>query len=252
MEWELIWSDEFDKDGLPDTDKWQYEETGPVKNEAFELFQNYTASRTENARCEKSCLVLEARKEKYNDSRYTSASLFSNTSWKYLKIEARAKLPKGVGIWPAIWMLPEGFTGEGWPQCGEIDIVEHIGQKPGEIYFNVNTGSFNIMMGTAKGKHLHINDLYDEFHKYSIEWTEEKMGFFLDDTLTFEFKKESNDINDWPFDKPFFLKLMLSVGLLYDFNDGGSEVDDAIFPAQMVVDYVRIYKYKLTEVREGS
>jgi beta-glucanase (GH16 family) len=246
MEWELIWSDEFDIAGLPDPDKWDYEVSGPLKNEAYELFQNYTASRIENTRCENSCLVLEARKEIYKGSLFTSASLFSKAAWRYVKIEVKAKLPKGVGIWPAIWMLPEGFNGEGWPSCGEIDIVEHIGQKPGEIFFNVNTGTYNIVLGTAKGKHLYCHDLYDEFHKYKIEWTEESIQFFMDDFLTFDFQKEKDDIEVWPFDKPFFLKLMLAVGLLNDFNDGGDKVDDSIFPAKMFIDYVRIYKYKKT------
>lgn len=246
MEWELIWSDDFDNEGLPDPDKWDYETTGPLKNEEFELFQHYMASRIENTRCEKSCLVIEARKEKYMDSLFTSASIFSKTAWKYVKIEVKAKLPKGVGIWPAIWMLPEGFSGEGWPNCGEIDLVEHIGQKPKDVFFNVNTGTYNIMMGTAKGRHFHIDNLYDEFHTYLIEWTTGEIRFFMDDNLTFEFQKESNDVNDWPFDKPFFLKLMLAVGLLNDFNDGGTEVDYSVFPGQLLIDYVRIYEIKKT------
>src|SRR5258706_4896218 len=142
--WEIIWSGEFNYRGLPDPDKWDYEVTGPIKTEGFELFQHYTSLRMENARCEGGCLIIEARKEPYKDAAYTSASLLSKVAWKYGKIEVRAKLPGGRGIWPAIWMLPEGFNGEGWPSCGEIDIVEHIGQKEKEVFFNVNTGAYNI------------------------------------------------------------------------------------------------------------
>ena len=241
--WQLIWSEEFDNSELPDSDKWAYEVSGPIKTEAFELFQTYTDSRIENSRCENACLVIEARRELFENSSYTSASLFSKMAWKYGKIEVKAKLPKGVGIWPAIWMLPEGFDGEGWPSCGEIDIVEHIGQKPNEVFFNVNTGAYNIMMGTAKGKHIYCKTLYEEFHVFKIEWTDRNIRFFMDDELTFDFEKESNDTEVWPFDKPFYLKLMLGVGLLSDFEEDNKEVDQSIFPQQMLIDYVRVYKY---------
>jgi len=240
--WELIWSDEFDGSGLPDAGKWAYETSGPIKTEAFELFQTYTANRLENARCEKGVLIIEARKELFKDCNYTSASLFSKAAWKYGKIEVRAKLPYGIGIWPAIWMLPENFDGTGWTSCGEIDIVEHIGQHPNEVFFNVNTGAYNIMDGTAKGKHILCNELYDAFHLFSIEWNVQHIRFFMNGEQTFEFLKENDEEEVWPFDKPFRLKLMLAVGLLYDFADGIKEIDTSLFPKQFLVDYVRVYK----------
>jgi len=240
--WELVWEDGFDTTGSPDPEKWNYEISGPLKTEAFELFHNYIAKRKENSRCENSCLVIEARKENYNGTRFTSASLFSRSAWKYVRIEVKAKLPYGTGIWPAIWMLPEGFDGEGWPSCGEIDIAEHIGQKVQEVFFNVNTGAYNIVNGKAKGKHLYITDLYTRFHVFRIDWTAESIQFFMNDELTFEFQKESNDPEVWPFDKPFYLKLMLAVGLLYDYGDGIKEVDTTVFPQQLLIDYVRVYK----------
>jgi beta-glucanase (GH16 family) len=240
--WQLIWSDEFDNEGLPDPRKWDYEISGPLQTEAFELFQQYTASRLENARCENGLLVIEARKELFENSSYTSASLFSKTAWRYCKIEVRAKFAKGRGIWPAIWMLPQGFNGEGWPECGEIDIIEHLGQKPNDIFFNVNTAAYNIMDGTAKGMHSFCESLYEKFHVYTIEWTEQNIQFFMDDVLMFDFIKENPEDAYWPFDKPFYLKLMLGVGLLYDFNDGIKEVDDSVFPQQMLIDYVKVYK----------
>jgi len=151
-------------------------------------------------------------------------------------------LPYGTGIWPAIWMLPEGFDGEGWPSCGEIDIVEHIGQKPKEVFFNVNTGACNIVNGKAKGNHFYCEDLYKRFHVFKMNWTDESIQFFMNDELKFEFRKESSDPEFWPFDKPFYLKLMLAVGLLYDYGDGIKEVDTSVFPQRLLIDYVRVYK----------
>lgn len=241
-DWEVIWEDEFDTPGLPDPGLWDYETSGPIKTEAFELFHQYTAKRTENTRCENSCLVIEARKENYDNKWFTSASLFSTSAWKYVRIEVKAKLPHGTGIWPAIWMLPEGFDGQGWPSCGEIDIVEHIGQKPKEVFFNVNTGVCNIVNGKAKGKHFYCEDLYNQFHIFRMDWTEENIQFFMNDELKFEFHKESIDPEVWPFDKPFYLKLMLAIGLLYDYEDGIKGVDTSVFPQRLLIDYVRVYK----------
>jgi len=241
-DWKLVWQDEFDTPGLPNAEKWDYEISGPLKTEAFELFHTYTERRIENARCQNSCLVIEARKENFNDSKFTSASLFSKSAWRYVRIEVRAKLPYGAGTWPAIWMLPEGFNGEGWPSCGEIDIVEHIGQKPKEVFFNVNTGAYNIVNGQAKGKHSYSDDLYTDFHIFRMDWLEQSIQFFMNDALKFEFHKEGNDEELWPFDKPFYIKLMLAVGLLYDYADGIKKVDTSVFPQQLLVDYVRVYR----------
>jgi beta-glucanase (GH16 family) len=239
--WQLLWSDEFAYNGLPDSEKWGYEVGPPLKSEAFELFQYYTSSRIENARCENGYLIIEARKEDYKATNYTSASLVSKAAWKYGKIEVKAKLPKGRGIWPAIWMLPENFKDNEWPNCGEIDIVEHIGQRVNEIFFNVNTGAYNIIMGTAKGKHLYCNNLYDQFHIYKIEWTTKGISFYMNNEKVFCYAKENENTDVWPFDKPFYLKLIVAVGLLNDFPGADRGIDDSIFPQRMLVDYVRVY-----------
>jgi beta-glucanase (GH16 family) len=118
-----VWRDEFDTEGLPDASRWDYE-VGFVRNKERQF---YTRRRPENARVEKGMLVIEARREVYENAQYTSASLTSRGNWRYGRLEVRAKLPKGRGTWPAIWTLGTNIRDVGWPACGEIDIMEHVG-----------------------------------------------------------------------------------------------------------------------------
>ena len=136
-EWELVWSDEFNYKGLPDKTKWDYEEGFVRNNES----QYYTRARPENASVEGGVLIIECRKERFQPENhppvaYTAASLttLNKESWQYGRIEVRAKLPHGKGVWPAIWMLGTNISEVGWPACGEIDIMEFIGKEPGNIY----------------------------------------------------------------------------------------------------------------------
>ena len=146
--WRLVWSDEFDYTGLPDPKKWDYEEGFVRNNEA----QYYTRARKENARVENGMLVIEGRKEKFpvpqassggkgrQFADYTAASLITlnKADWKFGRIEVRAKLPQGRGVWPAIWMLGSNIRQVGWPACGEIDIMEFVGHTPGFVHATVH------------------------------------------------------------------------------------------------------------------
>ena len=168
-EWKLVWSDEFNKAGLPDAAKWDYE-TGLVRNHERQF---YTRARRENARVENGMLIIEARKEKYRSpstepaarseqegrekldhqgADYTSASLTTSgkAAWTYGRIEVRAKLPSGRGTWPAIWTLGTNIDKAGWPSCGEIDIMEFVGFEPGIIHANIHTRKYNHVMKPAK------------------------------------------------------------------------------------------------------
>src|SRR5215469_12052083 len=141
-DWKLVWSDEFDKPGLPDSTKWGYE-TGFVRNHEKQF---YTGGRRENARVENGTLIIEARKEQYKDAEYTSASLTTQgkASWAYGRIEMRAKLPTGRGIWPAFWMLGTGHgKGVKWPDCGEIDIMELVGFHPETVEAHCHTAKYS-------------------------------------------------------------------------------------------------------------
>lgn len=237
--WKLAWNDEFEYSGLPDNSKWSYElgGNGWGNNE----LQYYTEKDTLNAEVENGLLKITARKQTREDKQYTSARLLTRNKaeFKYGKIEVRAKLPAGKGTWPAIWMLGTNIDKVGWPKCGEIDIMEHVGFEKDSIFGTVHNESYNGMKGTQKVKGHVINNPYDSFHVFSIEWTPEKIDFMMDNQVYNHFVNEHKTINEWPFDQPFFLILNLAIG-----GDWGGKygVDNDVFPASMEVDYVRVYK----------
>jgi beta-glucanase (GH16 family) len=247
-DWKLVWSDEFEKAGAPDPEKWNYELGFVRNNEA----QYYTRDRRENARVENGMLVIEARKERLDlpasgpgtgkkgakAINYTSASLITRgkASWTYGRIEVRAKLPTGRGTWPAIWML--GVSG-GWPAGGEIDIMENVGFDPDAIHANVHTKKYNHVMRTNKGAKITVAKPYEDFHVYAVEWHPDHMDFFVDKNKYFTFKNEGTGADAWPFDKPEYLILNIAIGGAWGGQKG---IDDSIFPQKMHVDYVRVYQ----------
>lgn len=175
--WELVWADEFEVEGLPDSSRWNLEE-GLIRNQEA---QYYTRGRAENARVEDGMLVIEARKEPYRGAHYTSASVTTagKASWLYGRIEVRAKLPSGRGMWPAIWMLGTRIEQVGWPASGEIDIMENVGFDPNVIHGNVHTTAFNHAIGTNKGARIVVPDPDEEFHVYAVEWYPTRIDFFV-------------------------------------------------------------------------
>ncbi|MCU7552168.1 glycoside hydrolase family 16 protein [Chitinophagaceae bacterium LB-8] len=245
----LVWSDEFNYSGLPDSTKWGYDEGshGWGNNE----LQYYTVNRKENARVENGHLIIEARKEKFGKANYTSARLVTKGKgdWKYGRVEVKAKLPKGKGMWPAIWMLPTQWVYGGWPNSGEIDIMENVGYMPDSVFGSVHTKSFNHILGTQTTKGLWLNDLSSAFHIYAIDWDEQKVDFFVDDQKYLTFYNNKTGKDAWPFDQSFHLLLNIAVGG----NWGGKYgVDDAIFPQKMEVDYVRVYAPAPVPATKGS
>jgi len=252
-DWKLVWSDEFDRDGLPDPAKWDYE-TGFVRNNES---QYYVRSRKENSRVENGTLIIEARREAmdnpgYNasgDARarraaqvaaYTSASLHTRgiAAWTYGRIEVKAKLPKGRGAWPAIWMLGTDRQA-GWPACGEIDIMEFVGYEPGVIHANVHTKKYNHAIKTGRGDKITITDASDAFHLYAVEWYPDRLDFFVDDRKYFTCSNDGSGPDAWPFDKSQYLILNLAIGGAWGGQKG---IDDTSFPQRYVIDYVRVYQ----------
>jgi len=234
----LVWSDEFNYSGLPDRTKWGYDtgHSGWGNNE----LQYYTAKRIENASVANGLLTIKAIKENYQGADYTSARLVTKgkASWRYGRIEVRAKLPYGRGIWPAIWMLSADKTYGEWPRIGEIDIMEHVGYNPDSVFATIHTGAYNHTIGTQKGQAFACKDLSAAFHVYALEWTEKKISIFIDSNKYFEFDNEGKGAAVWPFDKKFFLLLNIAVG-----GDWGGKmgIDNSIFPQEMQIDYVRVY-----------
>jgi beta-glucanase (GH16 family) len=229
------WQDEFDRDGLPDRGRWDYE-VGFIRNNER---QYYTRDRLENARVENGVLIIEARRERFQNADYTSASLTSRASWTYGRIEVRAKLPKGRGTWPAIWTLGTNIREVGWPQCGELDIMEHVGFDPGRIHANIHTRAYNHVQGTNKGGSVMISGVDDEFHVYEALWTPQQIAMSVDGRRYFTFEKEPGGAAVWPFDQPQYLILNLAIGGTWGGRQG---IDDSAFPARFLIDYVRVYR----------
>ena len=235
--WRLVWADEFDRPGLPDPSRWTYEE-GLVRNREA---QYYTRARRENARVEDGMLVIEARKEPHGQAQYTSASVTTEgrASWRYGRIEVRAKLPQGRGIWPAIWTLGANHRQVGWPMTGEIDIMEFVGFDPDTIHANVHTAAFNHRDKTGKGAKLHVPRPFERFHVYAMEWTKERIDVSVDGATYFTFRNTGGGEREWPFDAAQYLILNVAVGGAWGGQRG---IDDGIFPQRFYVDYVRVYQ----------
>ncbi len=238
--WQLVWSDEFDYSGLPDPAKWGYD-TGAGGWGNNEL-ENYTADRTENARVENGTLILEARRDWHDGIEYSSARLVSRDKgdWLYGRIEIKAKIPLGQGLWPAIWMLPTDWEYGGWPASGEVDIMESFalgGIKPTQVEANVHTQAYHHSIGTNKGAAITtLSNIEDNYHVYGVSWFEDYMVFDVDGQEYFTFDNEGT-WEAWPFDKRFHLIMNIAVG-----GSLGTTPDPNIFPKQMTVDYVRVYQ----------
>ena len=237
--YKLTWSDEFNADGLPDTTKWGYDVGGNGwgNNE----LEYYTDAGSENARVLNGNLVIEARKEKYNGRNYTSARLLTKNKaqWTYGKFQIRAKIPRGIGTWPAIWLLSANEPLH-WPDDGELDIMEEVGFNPNVIYGTAHNKLYNGANGLQKGGNTLIADAQDSFHVYAIEWTDKKVTWSVDSIDYFSYS-DPGMAGGWPYNNDFFMILNIAVGG----NWGGSHgIDDTIFPQQMLIDYVRIYQRK--------
>lgn len=243
----LVWSDEFNYTGLPDPSKWGYD-TGNGGFGNNEL-QNYTESRLENARVENGSLVIEARKDWYQNIEYSSARLVTKNKgdWLYGRIEVKAKLPgAGRGTWPAIWMLPTDWEYGGWPRSGEIDIMENVGYDPNVVHGTVHTEAYNHTKNTQLAGKVEKTNYHTEYHIFAINWSEDKIDFFIDDELYFTHVKHGG-IDEWPFDKRFHLILNMAVG--GDWG-GAQGVDSNIWPKRMEVDYVRVYDQPIIQEPE--
>lgn len=232
----LVWYDEFDYEGLPDKTKWNFEE-GLVRNNEP---QYYTKERLKNAKVTNGNLVITALKEDFEGAKYTSASI--NTQGKFGftfgRVEVRAKLPSGKGVWPAIWTLGTNIDRIPWPSSGEIDIMEYWGHNPNSIHANVHTGDYNHTKGTGRGGKIIYEKPWEKFHIYAVEWYTDRLDFYFDDKLYYSCKKKGEGIGEWPFVAPQYLLINLAL------IGGQPGIDDSIFPAEYLIDYVRIYNLK--------
>ena len=234
--WKLVWNDEFDGETI-DTGKWRFETGGHGwgNNE----LQYYTDSES-NSYLEDGKLIIQALKETYNGNDYTSARINSIDGWFFKRIDVKAKLPYGIGTWPAIWMLPDDwiYGNYSWPDNGEIDIMEHVGSNMGYVHASIHCDAYNHKDGTQKSASTFCSDVASKFHVYSIDWRLNKIDFYFDDELILTFEKSGISWEIWPFDHPFHLLLNIAIGGSW----GGSEIDNSAFPCSMEIDYVRVWE----------
>lgn len=239
--YKLVWQEEFNESatGLPDTEKWWYEtaEPGWVNNE----LQTYIAGRKGDiVTADVSDGTLKIRAIKDGDRVY-SARVNTNEGWTYGYFEARLKLPRGKGTWPAFWMMPTVWSG--WPDGGEIDIMEHVGCVPTEVSSSIHCKEYYHAIGTQKTAAKKIATVMDEFHVYALEWTEEYIKTYVDGVQLFYYNPDNysagRNERTWPFNKPFQLKLNLAWG-----GDWGGMygVDESCLPATYEIDYVRVFQ----------
>ena len=226
----MIWSDEFDGTQLSSS-KWGYDlgaNNGWGNNE-----KEYYTDRTDNSFVSDGTLKIILKKESYQGSSYTSARLLTKGkfSFKYGTIKVRAKLPAGGGTWPAIWMLGDNISSVNWPACGEIDIMEHLGNQLNKIYGTLHyTGHSG---GSAEGGTTMITNATTDFHIYSLEWSPATIKFFVDDALYYS----HGNSGTLPFNQTFFLILNVAMG-----GNFGGAIDPNFTSGTMEIDYVRVYQ----------
>ena len=234
QERKLVWEEQFNGSEL-DTSVWNFElgngcpdNCGWGNNER----QFYTKV---NHRLENGKLIITARER---DSSYTSTRITTKgkKEFKYGRMEARAKLPTGQGIWPAFWMLGADIGEVGWPDCGEIDIMEYVGREPHTAYTTIHTRATH--GENASSEKTTLPNIEEGFHIYAVDWTADAIKFYVDDDLLYTYAPEEHTKAVWPFDQPFFFLINIAVGG----NFGGPEVDDSIFPQEYIVDWVKVYQ----------
>ena len=236
-----FWNEEFDGETI-DTSKWTYD-IGTGSNGWGNNEKEYYTSRKDNAYIKDGVLHICAKKEDYEGQKYTSARMLTKGkfAFKYGTVEARIALPTGKGIWPAFWMLGENFDTVGWPACGEIDIIEAVNSE--NIVYGTNhwaNGSEYATYGNNTGNYRDQKHEMDitQFHTYKFTWDEKYIRMFVDEFMYHEILIENSTGDTEEFHKPFFFLLNVAVAG----NWPGFEVDDAQFPNEMLVDYIRVLK----------
>ncbi|MGY2733878.1 glycoside hydrolase family 16 protein [Sphingomonas sp. UYP23] len=235
------WSDEFDGQIL-DASKWRFDTDRNKAGWYNHEKQYYARARPENTRLEHGHLVIEARRESLSSAAdwggqaYTSAKLVARRQGRYGFYEIRAKLPCARGTWPAIWMLPDRG---GWPDAGEIDIMEMVGHDPTIAHATLHTALFNHAKGTQRGAQQTVPTSCTQFHRYQMDWRADAITIGVDDHAFMRVRNDqAGGRGAWPFDTPFRLILNLAVG--GDWG-GAKGIDDAALPQRIEVDYVRVW-----------
>jgi beta-glucanase (GH16 family) len=246
QEWKLVWSDEFDGTTLNDavwtTVDWP---PGYVNGEEQRYVPGHDQT-GKNIRLENGKLVIEARRE--TNGQITSGRINSQgkKSWKYGKFECSAMLPAGLGTWPAIWSMPDNSPYGGWPDCGEIDIMEFFGKSPDTVQFSVHCNKYVHTKGTQKHAYLRLPGVCTGYHTYAMEWYPDSICGFADGKKYFSFPNEHTGWQVWPFDQNFHWILNLAMG---GANFAGP-IASTTLPCRFYVDYVRVYSHQTVDVEK--
>lgn len=229
---ELVWADEFDGNGAPDEANWSYNTGRGNEGWGNGEAQYYTDS-NDNVRVEDGLLKITAKREDFGGAQFTSGRITSEDKFEFTngRVEVRAKLPTGGGTWPAIWLLGEDYATNTWPGCGEIDIMEHVGNQQDEIFSSLHFP--DNFAGDAITRSTTVPGVSDEFHVYAVNWSPDFITFFVDDE---EYHTFANN-PDLPFNSDFFLILNVAMGGTF-----GGEIDPAFTESTMEIDYVRVYQ----------
>ncbi len=236
--WRLAWSDEFDGPAgqLPDPANWVFDIGTDWGNNQLE----YDTDRPENVSLDgNGNLAITAREESYMGSAYTSGRIKTQGLFEqaYGRFEARIRLPSGQGIWPAFWLLGNDIDSVGWPECGEIDIMEYRGQEPGIVLGTIHGPGYSASAGVS-GRYALQGSRFDAgFHTFAIEWREDGIDWFVDDSL-YHSVDHADPEGRWVFDHPFFILLNVAVGGGFV----GPPDASTTFPQSMLVDWVRVYR----------
>jgi len=244
----LVWADEFDTDGAPNPEHWNFE-IGDGTKQGIPGWGNnelqYYTDRPQNVKVENGVLLITARQESFEGNNYTSARLTTQNLFeqKYGRYEARIKVPYGKGYWPAFWLLGNDCDVNPWPACGEIDIMEYLGDEPTSVFSTIHGPQYSGAESISKEFSLE-NDRFDTgFHVYGMEWSPNRINFYVDDVLYHsltpeDVDEETNGTGNWIFnDRAFYIILNVAVGG----NLPGNPNSETVFPQSMVVDYVRVY-----------
>lgn len=236
----LVFSDDFNYKGVPDSTKWTFEE-GYVRNGEIQYY-----TKGENAWCTDSTLIIEARADNRviagDTCQVTSSSLTTQGkhAWKNCYVEVRAKIPSFRGSWPAIWMMPALSQYGDWPKSGEIDILEHVGYEPENIHFAAHSERYNHMRGEQKNCIYPAPDATEGFHVYGLKRTDDTLTWYYDGKEVYSLSKEKGaDWTTWPFNNDYYLILNLAVGGGWG---GLKGVDYSALPARYEIDYVRVFQ----------
>ena len=267
----LTMSDEFDVEGAPNSEIWNYDTGTGIDGWGNNELQYYT-DRSENVTVQNGLLVISAIEENYNGSSFTSTKLVTKGKFSqaYGRFEARIKVPGGSGLWPAFWLLGENVDVDGWSQCGEIDIMEYRRQEPTKVSGSIHGPGYSGLtdpQGQVTKSYDLGNDRYDAgFHVFGIEWSPDYINYYIDDVLYNQITPSDIEVTpadavyilndgvaatadtegipgtditgDWVFNKPFYIIINLAVGGNFPGNPDSGET----FPQNMLVDYVRVYK----------